>query len=121
MPEIVPEPDRPQRQVVVCGRCGHRCGWGPAEFVAIANCPQLARPAAAAAPLALHAVLVVDRLPRRPLPAGSPSPRFSASCFVELVVARARYIHRQAPPFELEVREGGGGWGLVAIFGFADL
>ena len=29
MPETVPWPGRPQRQVVACGRSGHLCGLGP--------------------------------------------------------------------------------------------
>ena len=64
-------------------------GWGPAAFLAMVTLPQLARLAAAAAPLALRAVLVVDRIPRHPLASGSPPPRLSVLCFVALVFARA--------------------------------
>ena len=52
-------------------------GWDPAAFLAIVTLPQLARLAAAAAPLALRAVLLVDRIPQRPLASGSPPPRLN--------------------------------------------
>ena len=52
-------------------------GWDPAVFLAIVTLPQLARLAAAAAPLALRAVLLVDRIPQRPLASGSPPPRLN--------------------------------------------
>ena len=109
LPETVPWPGRPQRQVVACGRSGHLCGLGPRRI----SCD--CYPSAACSARGCCGPACSTSGSSRGSYSSTASCFWFASAAIKCVVLRgacfrpSEPVYRQATPFELDARGRGEG------------
>lgn len=110
LPETVPWPGRPQRQVVACGRSGHLCGLGPRRI----SCD--CYPSAACSACGCCGPACSTSGSSRGSYSSPASCFWFASAAIKCVVLRgacfrpSEPLYRQATPFELDARGRGEGF-----------
>lgn len=110
LPETVPWPGRPQRQVVACGRSGHLCGLGPRRI----SCD--CYPSAACSACGCCGPACSTSGSSRGSYSSPASCFWFASAAIKCVVLRgacfrpSEPVYRQATPFELDARGRGEGF-----------